>query len=63
MNEHRKNTVVLSAWVDPTLREYARLEAKASGLTFSKFVERAVQRAVSEASVNRAIERAKKVAK
>ena len=60
MNEHRKNTVVLSAWVDPALREYARLEAKASGLTFSKFIERAVQRAVSEASVNRALERAQK---
>lgn len=53
-NEHRKNTVILSAWVDPALREHARLEAKAAGLTYSKFIERAVQQAVSKASADRA---------
>lgn len=54
VNEHRKNTVILSAWVDPALREYARVEAKASGVSFSEFVSRAVQRAVAEASAERA---------
>jgi len=58
VNDHRKNTVILSAWVDPALREYARLEAKASGLTFSKFIERAVQQAVAKASADRAIQQA-----
>ena len=53
-NEHRNNTVILSAWVDPALRDYARIEAKASGLSFSEFVSRAVQQAVSAASVDRA---------
>lgn len=53
-NEHRKNTVILSAWVDPALRDYARIEAKASGLSFSEFVSRAVQQAVSAASAERA---------
>lgn len=47
------NAVMLSAWVDPALRERARLEAKASGVPFSTFIERAVQQAVSEASVKR----------
>ncbi len=54
MNDHRKNTVILSAWVDPVLRDYARAEAKASGVTFSEFVSRAVQRAVAYASAERA---------
>ena len=44
-----------SAWVDPALRGHARLEAKHQGLTFSKFVERAVQQAVNEASATRAV--------
>ena len=54
MNDHRKNTVILSAWVDPALRDYARVEAKASGVAFSEFVSRAVQRAVADASAERA---------
>lgn len=53
-SEHRRNTVILSAWVDPVLREYARLEAKAAGVSFSSFIERAVQQAVSAASAERA---------
>lgn len=55
MNDHRRNTVILSAWVDPVLRDYARLEAKAAGVPFSKFVERAVQQAVAKASIERAM--------
>jgi len=54
VNDHRKSTVILSAWVDPVLRDYARAEAKASGLSFSEFVSRAIQRAVSESSAERA---------
>lgn len=54
MNDHRKNTVILSAWVDPVLRDYARAEAKASGVSFSEFVSRAVQQAVAAASIERA---------
>jgi len=54
MNDHRKNTVILSAWVDPVLREYARAEAKEQEITFSAFVERAVQQAVAKASIDRA---------
>lgn len=53
-NEHRKNTVILSAWVDPALREHARLEAQRAGVQFSKFIERAVQQAVAKAAVERA---------
>ena len=54
MNAHRKNTVILSAWVDPLLRDYARLEAKAQGVPFSTFVERAIQQAVAASSIDRA---------
>lgn len=46
--------VVLRTLIDPVLLEHARLEAKASGLQFSRFIERAVQQAVSKASVDRA---------
>lgn len=57
-NKHRASTVILSAWVDPVLRDLARLEAMASGITFSEFIERAVQQAVSKASADRAIQKA-----
>lgn len=50
-----RSLVRLSAWVDPALREYARLEAKRAGLSFSTFIERAVQQAVAKASADRAI--------
>lgn len=55
MNAHRKATCILSAWVDPVVLDLARLEAKASGVPFSKFIERAVQQAVAKASCDRAI--------
>ena len=55
MGIEKRDTVILSAHVDPALRDYARLEAKAAGVTFSAFVERAVQRAVAEASTARAL--------
>lgn len=45
-NEH---LVMLSAWVDPAIRTNARLAAKAYGVPFSTFIERAVQQAISSA--------------
>lgn len=41
--------------IDPVLRDYARHAAKAEGLTFSAWVSRAVQQAVSASSVRRAM--------
>jgi hypothetical protein len=58
MNEHRRNTVILSAWVDPVLRDYAREAAKAAGMPFSAWVGRAVQQALSRESAERAAEAA-----
>lgn len=52
---HRDGRVTLSAWVDPVVREYARLEADAAGVEFSRWIERVVQKACAEASVARAI--------
>lgn len=48
-----KNKVILSAWVDPVIRDYARTEAKRNGLKFSEFIERVIREAVSAASVRR----------
>lgn len=47
---HKDGRVVLSAWVEPVLRDYAREAAKAAGVQFSLWVEGAVQRAVAEES-------------
>ena len=49
-----RGLVLMTAWVDPALREYARVAARASGVEFSRFVERAVQDAVARASIERA---------
>lgn len=43
---HKDGRVVLSAWVEPVLRDYAREAARASGLEFSRWIERAVRQAV-----------------
>jgi hypothetical protein len=43
---HKDGRVVLSAWVDPVLRDYAREAARLSGLEFSRWVERAVRQAM-----------------
>jgi hypothetical protein len=50
----KDNMARLSAWVDPVLLDHARLEARAAGVTFSKFIERAVQQHVSAISAERA---------
>lgn len=40
---HKDGRVVLSAWVEPVLRDYAREAAKAAGVQFSQWVEGAVR--------------------
>ena len=52
---HKDGRVVLSAWVEPVLRDYAREAAKAAGVRFSLWVEGAVQRAVAEQSAAKAL--------
>jgi hypothetical protein len=52
---HKDGRVVLSAWVEPVLRDYAREAAKSAGVQFSQWVEGAVQRAVAEQSAAKAL--------
>jgi hypothetical protein len=52
---HKGGRVVLSAWVEPVLRDYAREAAKSAGVRFSLWVEGAVQRAVAEQSAAKAL--------
>lgn len=44
---HKDGRVVLSAWVEPVLRDYVREAARLSGLEFSRWVERAVRQAMA----------------
>ena len=50
--------VILSARIDPVLREHARTEAKRAGLEFSRWVERVIQKAVAAESAKRAMQEA-----
>jgi hypothetical protein len=50
---HKDGRVILSAWVDPALRDQARVAAKSAGLNFSRWIGRVVQRAVTEESARR----------
>ena len=52
---HKDGRVVLSAWVAPVIRDGAREAARASGLEFSRWVERAVRQAMARESADRAI--------
>lgn len=52
---HKDGRVVLSAWVEPVLRDYAREAARVAGVQFSRWVEGAVQRAVAEQSAAKAL--------
>ena len=54
---HKDGRVVLSAWVEPVLRDYAREAARASGLEFSRWIERAVRQLAARESADRAIAR------
>ena len=52
---HKDGRVVLSAWVEPALRDYAREAAKVAHLEFSRWVERAVRQTMARESADRAI--------
>lgn len=52
---YRDGRVMLSAWVDPVLRDYAREEARTAGVEFSRFVEEAVRAACAKASSDRTV--------
>ena len=52
---HKDGRVVLSAWVEPVLRDYAREAAKVANLEFSRWVERAVRQTMARESADRAI--------
>lgn len=52
---HKDGRVVLSAWVDPVIRDYAREAAKSANLEFSQWVERAVQQAMARESAYRTL--------
>lgn len=52
---YKDGRVVLSAWVEPVIRDGAREAASASGLEFSRWVERAVRQAMARESADRAI--------
>jgi len=47
---HKDGRVVLSAWVEPVLRDYAREAAKVANLEFSRWVERAVRQTMARES-------------
>jgi hypothetical protein len=50
--DHR---VILSARIDPAARDCARVAARAAGLEFSRWVERAIMRATAKESADRAL--------
>lgn len=49
--------VALTARVDPALRDHAREAARAAGVEFSRWVERALQQAMARESADRLYER------
>ena len=52
---HKDGRVVLSAWVEPVLRDCAREAARAANLEFSRWVERAVRQTTARESADRAM--------
>ena len=55
---HKDGRVVLSAWVDPAVRDYVREAARAANMEFSRWVERAVRQTMARESADRAMARA-----
>lgn len=53
MTKHPANSglVLMSAWVDPAIRDYARASAKELGVPFSWFVSEAVREALARGLV------------
>lgn len=52
---YKDGRVMLSAWVEPALRDYARAAAKAAGMDYSAWIGRAVQQAMARESADRAM--------
>lgn len=52
---YKDGRVMLSAWVEPVLRDYAREAAKAAGMDYSGWVARAVRQAMARESADRAL--------
>lgn len=52
---YKGGRVLLSALVDPVLRDYAREAARLSGLEFSRWVERALRQTMARESAVRAM--------
>jgi len=52
---YKDGRVVLSAWVEPVLRDYAREAAKVANMEFSRWVERAVRQTMARESADRAM--------
>lgn len=50
-----ENQFRISVVVDPVLCEYARVAARRSGLTFSRWVARAMQQAMAREAADRAL--------
>lgn len=50
---HKDGRVVLSAWVEPVLRDHAREAAKKAGVSFSSWIERAIMRSLARESFER----------
>lgn len=50
---HKDGRVVLSAWVEPALRDDAREAARLSGLQFSHWVARAIRQTMARESADR----------
>lgn len=48
------NRALIRCHIDPTLLQYARIEAEEQGISLSRFFEKAVQQAVAKASADRA---------
>ena len=48
-----RGLVLMTAWVDPALREYARTRATEAGMPVSEWIARAIQRQVSATALGK----------
>ena len=48
-----RGLVLMTAWVDPALREYARTRAMEAGMPVSEWIAKAIQRQVSATALGR----------
>ena len=52
---HKDGRVVLSAWVEPVVRDHAREAARLANMEFSRWVQRAVRQTLARESADRAM--------